>query len=159
MRITVTAIGRLKAGPERLLFQRYFDRAAKAGRGLGLTFAVREFPESRAARPAARMSDEAAAILKALPSDATLVALDETGTNLDSHGFAGRLAKWRQAGVADLAFAIGGADGQGAAVAERADLRLALGSLTWPHQLVRVMLAEQLYRAVTILTGHPYHRD
>jgi len=159
MLITIAAIGRLKAGPQRLLLERFLDRAGKAGRPLGLTFMVRECPESRATAPAARMQKEAAAILASLPAGAVVVALDEAGKSLDSRGFADRLAKWRQSGVGNVVFAVGGADGHGAALIERADLRLAFGPLTWPHQLVRVMLAEQLYRAVTILTGHPYHRD
>ena len=158
MRITIAAIGRLKAGAERVLLERFIDRAGKAGRQLGLTFAVREFPESRAAVAATRIDQEAAAMIASLPAGAVVVALDEAGKNLDSRGFAEQLAKWREAGVADLIFAIGGADGHGAPLIKRADLRLAFGALTWPHQLVRLMLAEQLYRAVTILTGHPYHR-
>jgi 23S rRNA (pseudouridine1915-N3)-methyltransferase len=159
MHITIAAIGRLKAGPERALLRRYLDQAAQAGRRLGLTFDTREFPESRAATAAARMEQEAAAIVAALPKRAALVALDESGIALDSRGFALRMAKWRENAVDDLVFAIGGADGNGARMIERADMRLAFSALTWPHQLVRVMLAEQLYRAVTIMTGHPYHRD
>ncbi len=158
MRITIAAIGRLKAGPERALSERFLDRAEKAGRRLGLAFRAREFPESRAAAAPARMDQEAAAILASLPADAVVVTLDRTGRNLDSQAFAAQFARWREAGVADLVFAVGGADGNGAALTDRADLRLAFGAQTWPHQLVRVMLAEQLYRAVTILTGHPYHR-
>ena len=88
-----------------------------------------------------------------------LVALDETGRNLDSRAFAQQIARWRDDGAADLVFAIGGADGLGSPLLHRATLRLALGAMTWPHQLVRLMLAEQVYRAVTILSGHPYHRD
>jgi 23S rRNA (pseudouridine1915-N3)-methyltransferase len=159
MHVTIAAVGRLKAGPERALCERFLDRAGKTARPLGLTFAVREFPESRAATAPARRDQEAAAIIAALPAGAVVVALDEAGKALDSRSFAERLAKWREAGVVDLVLAIGGADGHGAALTERADLALAFGLLTWPHQLVRIMLAEQLYRAVTILTGHPYHRD
>ncbi len=159
MQITVAAIGRMKAGPERDLAERYRDRVNKAGRRLGLSLTVREIPESRAASPAIRKDQEAAALLAVLPPGAVLVALDETGRNLDSRAFAQILAKWRDDGVADLVFAIGGADGLGPAVPQAAALSLALGAMTWPHQLVRLMLAEQLYRAVTILSGHPYHRD
>ena len=159
MLITIAAIGRLKAGPERILFDRFLDRASKAGRPLALTFATREFPESRAGAPAARKNQEAAAIVASLPDGTRVVALDQTGKSLDSRGFAERLRKWRDDGVGELVFAVGGADGHGAPLMERADFRLAFGAMTWPHQLVRLMLAEQLYRAVTILTGHPYHRD
>jgi len=158
MHITIAAVGRLKTGPERALMERYRDRAGKAARPLGLTVAVREFAESRATGAAARMDQEAAAILAALPAGAVVVALDEAGTPLASRALAARIAKWRESAVADLVFVIGGADGLGQAVGERADFRLAFGPATWPHQLVRIMLAEQLYRVVAILTGHPYHR-
>jgi 23S rRNA (pseudouridine1915-N3)-methyltransferase len=159
MKITVAAIGRLKAGPERELAAHYLDRAEATGRKAGLSFAVREFGESRAGSAGVRKNDEAAALLGAVPAQAILVALDEGGKSLDSRAFADRIAAWRDTGKAALVVAIGGADGLGAAVLERADFRLAFGAMTWPHQLVRIMLAEQLYRAVTILTGHPYHRD
>jgi 23S rRNA (pseudouridine1915-N3)-methyltransferase len=159
VKVTVVAVGRLKAGPERALLERYHDRAIKAGRGLGLAFDIRELAESGARNPAARKDEEAAALLAALPAGATLVALDERGKALDSRGFADRIAAWRVSGVRDLVVAIGGADGLGDAVLAKADLRLAFGAMTWPHQLVRIMLAEQLYRSVTILSGHPYHRD
>ncbi len=159
MQITIAAIGRMKAGPERELADRYIDRVNKAGRRLGLALAVREIPESRAGSAATRKLQEAAALIAALPAGAVLVALDETGKALDSRRFAGEIAKWRDDGVADVVFAIGGADGFGAEVLKTAALRLAFGAMTWPHQLVRLMLAEQLYRTVTILSGHPYHRD
>ncbi len=159
MQMTIAAIGRMKAGAERELAERYRDRVNKAGRRLGLSLAVREFPESRASSAAARKQQEAAALLAALPQGAVLVALDETGKNLDSRAFARQIAGWRDDGVAELVFAIGGADGFAPMLLEAATLRLALGTMTWPHQLVRLMLAEQAYRAVTILSGHPYHRD
>ncbi len=158
MHVTIAAVGRLKAGPERALLERFLDRAGKGARPLGLTVAVREFPESRATTTVARMEQEAAAILATIPAGATVVALDEAGTPLASRALAGRISGWREHAVADLVFVIGGADGLGKAVSDRADLRLAFGPATWPHQLVRIMLAEQLYRVVTILTGHPYHR-
>ena len=159
MQMTIAAIGRMKAGAERELAERYRDRVNKTGRRLGLSLAVREFPESRAAAAAARKEQEAAALLAALPQGAILVALDETGKNLDSRDFARQIAAWRDDGVAELVFAIGGADGFAPSLLKAATLRLALGTMTWPHQLVRLMLAEQTYRAVTILSGHPYHRD
>jgi 23S rRNA (pseudouridine1915-N3)-methyltransferase len=159
MRVTIAAIGRLKAGPERELLDRYLDRAGKAGKRLSLSFTVREFPESRAATAATRKIEEASAVLAALPAGAMLVALDESGTGLDSRSFAARIGKWRDGGAEDLVLAIGGPDGHGDAILGKAALRLAFGGMTWPHQLVRLMLAEQLYRVVTILSGHPYHRD
>lgn len=158
MLISIAAVGRLKAGPERELAARYMTRATGAGKTLGLTFATREFPESRAASATRRKEEEGAALLAALPPGARLIALDEGGKSLDSDALARRLAGWRDDGAQAVAFAIGGPDGHGTAVVEAATLRLAFGAMTWPHQLVRVMLAEQLYRAVTILSGHPYHR-
>jgi 23S rRNA (pseudouridine1915-N3)-methyltransferase len=159
VKVTVVAVGRLKAGPERELLDRYRDRASRAGRQLGLTFDSREIPESNARSVDSRKDEEAALILAAVPHGSILIALDERGKPLDSRGFADRLAAWRDAGTKDLAVVIGGADGLGPAVLGKADLRLAFGAMTWPHQIVRILLAEQLYRAVTILSGHPYHRD
>jgi 23S rRNA (pseudouridine1915-N3)-methyltransferase len=159
MKVTVSSVGRLKAGPERVLFERFIDRARRAGKSLGLTFDDRESTESPARNPATRKNEEAAALLASVQPGATLVALDEGGKSLDSRAFAGRLVAWRDEGVRDVVFVIGGPDGLAPAVLDKADLRLALGAMTWPHQVVRVMLAEQLYRAVTILSGHPYHRD
>lgn len=159
MKVTVVAVGRLKSGPEREILDRYLDRARRAGRQLGLAFDLREIAESSAGNPAVRKDEEAALILAAVPRDATLVALDEGGRSVDSRGFAARVAAWRDGGAKDLALAIGGPDGLGPPILGKASLRLAFGTMTWPHQLVRVMLAEQLYRVVTILSGHPYHRD
>jgi len=159
VRITIAAIGRLKAGAERELFERYAARASAAGRRLGLTLNLREFPESRASAASARKDQESAAILAAIPDRAALVVLDENGRSLGSAVFAERIAQWRDGGREDLVFAIGGADGHGLPLSSRADLSLSFGEMTLPHQLVRVMLAEQLYRAVTILSGHPYHRE
>ncbi len=158
MRITVAAIGRLKAGPERELFDRYLGRAHDAGKRLALTFDERELAESRAGDAATRKDQEAAALSAALPAGTVIAVLDEKGTALDSRAFAGRIGAWRDAGREHIAFVLGGADGLGSAILGRAELRLAFGKLTWPHQFARVMLAEQLYRAVTILSGHPYHR-
>jgi 23S rRNA (pseudouridine1915-N3)-methyltransferase len=102
---------------------------------------------------------EAELILEALPPGATLVALDERGAAWSSREFADRLAAWRDRGVPDLAFAIGGAEGLGPAILDRAQTILSLGAMTWPHLFVRGMLLEQLYRAQQILARHPYHRD
>jgi 23S rRNA (pseudouridine1915-N3)-methyltransferase len=159
MLITIAAVGKMKAGPERTLFERYVERTTGAGRSLALTFATREFVESRYAAATARKEQEAEALLGAVPTDHVLIALDETGRSLDSRAFADRIAKWRDDGTPGLVFALGGADGHGPALLQKSTLRLAFGTMTWPHQLARIMLAEQLYRAVTILSGHPYHRD
>jgi 23S rRNA (pseudouridine1915-N3)-methyltransferase len=159
MRVVILAVGRLKAGAERELSERYFARAQAAGRRLGLSFDLAEMPESRSGSGEARKDQEATAILAKVPGDAVLIALDEHGSSIDSPALAARFRNWRDGGKSDLVIAIGGPDGLGKAVLARAELRLAFGAMTWPHQLVRIMLAEQLYRVVTILTGHPYHRE
>jgi 23S rRNA (pseudouridine1915-N3)-methyltransferase len=159
MRLIVAAIGRLKAGPERELAERFRDRVAKAGRAVGLRdIEIVEIRESKAAETARRVLEESIALANIVPERAVLVALDETGESLDSGSFTGVLRSWRDAGRPAAVFCIGGADGLGEDVRRRADLKLAFGAATWPHQLVRIMLLEQLYRAVTILAGHPYHR-
>jgi 23S rRNA (pseudouridine1915-N3)-methyltransferase len=159
MRILVVAVGRMKAGPERQLVARYLDRAIAAGKPLGLSgFTITELTESRASSAAARKAEEMRAISAALPDNAFTVALDEHGKALDSPGLTQRIATWRDAGRPALAFVIGGADGLDPALTARCELTLSFSPLTWPHQLVRIMLAEQLYRATTILSGHPYHR-
>ncbi|WP_029620057.1 23S rRNA (pseudouridine(1915)-N(3))-methyltransferase RlmH [Pseudorhizobium marinum] len=159
MRISLFAVGRLKAGPEKDLASRYLDRFAKAGPAIGLELVrVTEVPESKASNAETRKRDEAAALEKALPDGAMLVLLDERGKSLDSEAFADTLVRFRDSGKRDLMVAVGGADGLDPALYARADMVLNLGSMTWPHQLVRILIAEQLYRAVTILSGHPYHR-
>lgn len=159
MRISLFAVGRLKTGPEKELVARYLDRLAKAGPATGVEFLrVVEVAESRAANPGTRKREEAALLEKALPEGAVLVLLDERGKALDSEGFAGLIGGWRDGGKRDLMVAIGGADGLDPALTARADAVLNLGRMTWPHQIVRILIAEQLYRAVTILSGHPYHR-
>ena len=160
MRLIVAAIGRLKAGPERELAERYRDRVAKTGRAVGLRdIEIVEIRESRAQEAGRRVLEESIALANIIPERAIVVALDERGENLDSGSFTGVLRSWRDAGRADAVFCIGGADGLGDDVRRRADFTLAFGPATWPHQLVRIMLLEQLYRAVTILAGHPYHRE
>ena len=159
MRVIVAAVGRLKAGPERELSRRYVERAAAGGRRIGWQgVAVAEVAESRSPRPQDRRREEAAALLAVVPEIAAIVALDAAGDVLSSPQLAKRLEGWRDAATPAVAFLIGGADGLADSVRERANLRLAFGTATWPHQLVRIMLLEQLYRAMTILSGHPYHR-
>ncbi|MDB5539048.1 MAG: rlmH [Devosia sp.] len=159
MRIAIAAIGRMKQGPERELVARYLDRAKAAGKPLALTgFDVIEFAESRAATTDIRKADEAATLRSALP-EGIRIALDEHGKTMQSAAFAGQLARWRDDGRQAVSFIIGGADGLEPAFLRAADLTLSFSPLTWPHQLVRIMLAEQLYRATTILSGHPYHRE
>ncbi|MDH3242967.1 MAG: 23S rRNA (pseudouridine(1915)-N(3))-methyltransferase RlmH [Alphaproteobacteria bacterium] len=151
MRITLAAVGRAKAGPAHELYEFY------AGR-LAWPLTLKEVEERRALPPKALKAREAELLLAALPRGARLVALDETGRNLTSSQFAGLIGRWRDEGVQDVAIAVGGAEGLAETVREQADLVLALGAMTWPHLLVRGMIAEQLYRAQTILAGHPYHR-
>lgn len=159
MRIILPCIGRMKAGAERELVTRYLDRAKATGRGLGLSgFDVAEFPESGARRAEDRMAEEALALLSVLPTSARLCVLDPRGRNLSSEDFSARLRSEADSGSAAMACIIGGPDGLAPSLREKADILLSYGAATFPHQLVRVMLAEQLYRATTILSGHPYHR-
>ncbi|MBV9066931.1 MAG: 23S rRNA (pseudouridine(1915)-N(3))-methyltransferase RlmH [Methylobacteriaceae bacterium] len=159
MRLQILCVGRLKAGPERQLVARYSERIAAAGRAIGLgPLDIREIAEGSARRPDDRKIDEALRIAALLPEGATLWALDETGASLASENFAREIAKLRDDGNACLAFAIGGADGLDDSLRQRANSKIAFGAMTLPHQLVRVLLVEQIYRATTILSGHPYHR-
>ena len=159
MRILVAAVGRLKRGPEQELAERYRARAVKSGRGIGLrALEVVEIAESRAREAPRRMLEESIALANVIPKDAAIVLLDPRGETLDSNSFAKQLSGWNDSGR-NAAFVIGGADGLAPTLLDQAALRLAFGALTWPHQLVRIMLLEQIYRATTILAGHPYHRD
>ncbi|MET3842089.1 23S rRNA (pseudouridine(1915)-N(3))-methyltransferase RlmH [Bradyrhizobium sp. OAE829] len=159
MKIVVVSIGRLKQGPERELAERYRERFEDIGRKLGFRgLEIHEIPESRARDAATRIAEEAAAITALIPEKCVLVALDERGKSIDSASFAQQIGRWRDEAVANTIFTIGGADGLSPDLQRRAKLRIAFGSATWPHQMVRVMLLEQIYRAATILSGHPYHR-
>ncbi len=159
MRIVVAAVGRLKAA-DRELAERYRDRAVKTGRALGFRdIEVIEVRDSRARERERRILEESIALASIIPDGAVIVMLDGRGDNVSSEAFAGRLRAWNDAGRADVFFVIGGAEGLGEVLRERADLSLAFGTATWPHQLVRIMLLEQIYRAFTILSGHPYHRE
>jgi 23S rRNA (pseudouridine1915-N3)-methyltransferase len=159
MRLVVIAIGRMKQGPERELADRYRERFDDTGRKLGFRgLEIHEIPESRARDAATRIAEEANAIAAAIPEKSVLVALDERGENVDSTVFSRYLARWRDQGTGSTMFMIGGADGLSPELRLKAGLRIAFGSATWPHQMVRIMLLEQLYRAATILAGHPYHR-
>ncbi|QFT74755.1 23S rRNA (pseudouridine(1915)-N(3))-methyltransferase RlmH [Ruegeria sp. THAF33] len=155
MRISIVAVGRLRAGPEKSLLDDYLTRFDRTGRGLGLGPArVIEVDDKKNAG----MGAEAALLRKALPKGAVICTLDERGRVMSSPDFAKKLGSWRDAGRQDLALIIGGADGIDPALRAEADFSLSFGSMVWPHMLVRVMLAEQLYRAATILSGGPYHR-
>jgi 23S rRNA (pseudouridine1915-N3)-methyltransferase len=159
MRLLVVSIGRLKQGPERDLAERYRERFVDAGRKLGFRgLEIHEISESRARDVATRMSEEATAIAAAIPEKSVLIALDERGKSMESSAFARRLGQWRDEQAANIVFVIGGADGLSPELRGKADMTIAFGAATWPHQMVRVMLLEQIYRAATILAGHPYHR-
>ena len=154
MRLMVAAVGRFGAGRgagERTLFDDYVKRLTQP-------FELKEVTEKRPLPAQQLRQREGALLLAAVPEGARVVALDAGGRALSSPTFAKRLGEWRESGIRDLAFLIGGAEGLDPAVLERSDLVLSLGTMTWPHLLVRVLLAEQLYRAQCIAAGHPYHR-
>ena len=159
MDVSIAAVGRMKAGPERDLCARYLERAEKTGRATGFhRFLVSEVPESRAARAIDRMTDEAQRLKKRIDTQGRLICLDERGKAWPSERFAGWLRDQADSGVGTIIVAIGGADGLDPELVAAADVVLSLGRMTWPHQIVRILIAEQLYRAMTILAGHPYHR-
>jgi 23S rRNA (pseudouridine1915-N3)-methyltransferase len=159
MRLVVIAVGRLKQGPERELAETYRKRAQAIGRPLGLReIEIVEIRESRAQDAERRRVEESIAIANLIPERAITVVLDGRGENLDSAAFAALLREWRAEDRPAVCFVIGGADGLAAGLYAIAKLRLAFGAATWPHQLMRVMLLEQIYRAGSILAGHPYHR-
>lgn len=159
MKISIHAVGRMKAGPEKELAARYLDRFAKSGPAIGLEFSgLTEIAESRAATAAERGREEADRLLAFLDDKAALILLDERGRNFSSPQFADKLGALRDEGRRQAVFAIGGPDGHDEHLRGRAALVWSFGALTWPHQMARIMLAEQLYRATTILSGHPYHR-
>ena len=159
MKVDVVSVGRLKAGPERDLVARYADRFKAMGRTMGLDGprAV-ELSESLARRDLDRKDEEASAILAAIPDGYRIVLFDEGGEALDSVAFAQKLGQWRDDGAAGASFVIGGADGLAPSLRAKASLILAFGKMTMPHQIVRALVLEQLYRAATILASHPYHR-
>jgi len=160
VKLLLLAIGRMKAGCGREMAAEYLKRAMPLLRNMGFTSVeMREFAESRAARADRRKAEEAEILRKAAGKGAVFIALDERGENIGSRDFSQRLRKLGASGAPAVAVLIGGPDGLDPALREEAKLVLSFGRLTWPHQLARVMAAEQLYRAATIAAGHPYHRD
>lgn len=155
MRVQICAVGRMRSGPERVLTDDYLDRFGKAGRSLGLGPATVHEVEDR---KGGGMEAEGSLLARAIPPGALTCVLDERGALLSSPEFAAQLAGWRDGGRQDVAFVIGGADGIAPELRAQAGFSLSFGKMVWPHMLVRVMLAEQLYRAATILSGGPYHR-
>ncbi|MEM9734076.1 MAG: 23S rRNA (pseudouridine(1915)-N(3))-methyltransferase RlmH [Pseudomonadota bacterium] len=160
MRITLGAIGRLKKGPEQELVARYIDRTGKAGRAVGITgINTVELPESRLDTAALRQRDEMEGLLARVGSAEPLIVFDERGKNPTSRQFAKLLGRALDRGASHTACLIGGPDGLDESLRNKADHVIGFGALTMPHQIARILVAEQLYRAVTILTNHPYHRD
>ncbi|RCL02779.1 MAG: 23S rRNA (pseudouridine1915-N3)-methyltransferase [Candidatus Tokpelaia sp. JSC188] len=160
MRISIFAVGRIKKGPEYELNERYFQRFAKAAISLGFSFSgIREIAESRALFADQRRKEESAAMLSGLGKDIHLIVLDERGKLMTSRAFAEKVISCRDEGKHDLVFALGGPDGHSAEVREQADFVLSFGLMSWPYRFARVMLGEQLYRATTVLSNHPYHRE
>ena len=159
MRITITAVGRLKRAPEEELSRDYLGRISKLGRQVGITgVEVKEVPESAAGSAAQRKVDEARAIQAKQPERSVIIALDERGKAMNSSEFSKLIRGCLEDGTSDLSFVIGGPDGLDPALINDARQQVCFGAMTWQHRLVRVMLAEQIYRAVTILANHPYHR-
>ncbi len=153
MRILIVAVGRARAGPERVLYDHYAGRILTP-----FLLELKEVEEKRALSPPELKRREGDLLLAQVPNGATVVALDERGKAVSSTKFAEKLGHWRDQGVRDVVFLIGGADGLDERVRDAAALVMSFGAATWPHMLVRGMLAEQVYRAQCILGGHPYHR-
>ena len=152
MNIQIIAVGRMKKGPEYDLMNVYLKRAP-------WTIKIIEVEEKRPLKGSERMAREGELLLKAIPDGSTVIALDERGKEMRSTAFAKKIGTWQDQGISNLIFLIGGADGYDDMVKKRADGLISFGVMTWPHMMVRAMLAEQLYRASTILQGHPYHKD
>ncbi len=159
MQIHIGAIGRLKNGPEKQLAAQYFDRVKKSGRAVGITgLDIKEYPESQNSTDVQRKAQEAEKLLAGCPPQSVLIVLDEFGKDDSSVEFSTMLAELKDGGTQSVSFLIGGPDGHDAQLLEKATRKMAMGKKTWPHRLVRIMLAEQIYRAITIMQNHPYHR-
>lgn len=154
MRIKILCVGKMKSGPEREMVDEYVRRAGPLGRKFG----VRDIEEVEVASGNGQEA-EGKRVVEKLPSDARIILLDECGKSYRSEDFAKLINRSADNAVGELVFVVGGADGHGAGVIDRADQKLALGPQTWPHRLARVMLAEQIYRGLSILAGTPYHKD
>lgn len=156
MQFRIIAAGRLKSGPERELIERYAERIRAGGHSIGLGPLVESEVDNRTLKD---NTSESAALADQVPRGSALCLMDERGKALTSRELATTLARWRDDGIREAAFIIGGADGLDKSAFRSPDLTLSFGKAVWPHMLVRAMLAEQLYRAVSILSGAPYHRD
>lgn len=155
MRITLCVVGRLKSCPEKEIFRDYIGRFEKNGRSLGFSnINICEVEDKKGGG----MEAEATLLRNVIPNGATVISLDERGKLISSPDFADKLSNYRDNGVRDIAFIIGGADGISPSLRQESDFSISFGKMVWPHMLVRVMLSEQLYRAASILAGSPYHR-
>jgi 23S rRNA (pseudouridine1915-N3)-methyltransferase len=160
MQLILATIGRVKKGPEQELVARYGDRLTKSGKAIGISqFKTIEIVESRASSAAARKLDEAQSLLSRLPDGCTKFVFDERGISPNSRQFAKFVSQQLDGGAQSMALIIGGPDGLDSSLTEEADKLISFGAATFPHQLIRIMVLEQVYRATTILTNHPYHRD
>ena len=161
MQLGIIAVGQMRGAGEILLVEEFYQRIETSGRQLGISdVSIIELREKRALTGSNKKRNENALIADALARrSGPLIVLDETGTSLTSRAFADKLQGWIEHGYSDVTFVIGGADGLDDAIRGRADLVLSFGPMTWPHMLARVLLCEQLWRAISILTRHPYHRD
>ena len=160
MRIVIAAIGKMRGGPEGALVDDYLSRSKAMGRRLGFgDVKLIEAEAPKALSGDALKQREGELLLKAAPDNARIIVLDERGENISSKKLARYMGEIRDQGAGDLVFMIGGADGHGPAVKARAARSISFGAATWPHMLVRAMLTEQIYRSMTILSGHPYHRS
>jgi len=159
LRLTIVAVGRMKAGPERALLERYAKRLEGLAPSIGIRRVDwREVDVGRARNIGERRAEEGRTILAALPKGAWLTALDECGASITSAQWATEIGRSRDSSVPAYTVIIGGPDGFDPGLRDAAHSIVSFGAMTWPHQLVRVMAAEQLYRALSILAGHPYHR-
>jgi 23S rRNA (pseudouridine1915-N3)-methyltransferase len=159
MRLFIGAVGRMKNGPENALFKEYFDRCNKAGPKIGLgPMQLAEIIESKNPRKPERQRLETQGLTKMPLKNSRIIVLDERGRNLSSVAFSDQLENWRDDGVPQTSFLVGGPDGLDPSIVNDADLVLSFGTMTWPHMIARILLVEQLYRSISLLSGHPYHR-
>jgi 23S rRNA (pseudouridine1915-N3)-methyltransferase len=159
LRLEIHSIGKMKKGPEQDLLDRYVSRSEKAGRQLGFSGPyLRDVSESRSSSVVMRKKEEASMLISMIKPGGYMIALDEHGIDINSTDLAALLQKNLHASAPAIHFAIGGPDGHGDEILQNAHMKIRLGKMTWPHQLVRVMIAEQIYRSITLLSGHPYHR-
>ncbi|WP_375622937.1 MULTISPECIES: 23S rRNA (pseudouridine(1915)-N(3))-methyltransferase RlmH [unclassified Bartonella] len=159
MQISIFAVGRMKSGAEQKLVQHYLDRFSKISGDVGFHLKkLQEIPESRAQTACQRMEEEGRKLIEFLPEKCRLIVLDERGESISSTSFSEKLRCYRDEGIRDVVIALGGPDGHNEQIRKRADFLLSFGLMTWPHQIARILLTEQLYRAVTIENNHPYHR-